>query len=104
MDSCDAAVPCSTKPAYDTSRITNHQTIGRDVLRHNATRADNGIAPDSNPWKDCHARGDPHVILDNSFRRWRRQLALLHTMLVPINDEHVMTQQTVVADRDLFVC
>jgi hypothetical protein len=44
------------------------------------------------------------VIFDDNWCGWRRYLTLFDTMLVPINDKQVMTQQTVAADFDLFVC
>jgi hypothetical protein len=106
-----AALPCSvarhpgsSKSAHDTSRITNRQTIGRDVFSHYTTRADNGVVSNENAGKDYHTRADPHVIFDDYLCRWRHHLTLVHAMLVPVHDKRVMTQQTVAADLDLFVC
>src|SRR4029450_1616174 len=76
-----AALPCSvarhpgsSKSAHDTSRITNRQTIGRDVFSHYTTRADNGVVSNENAGKDYHTRADPHVIFDDYLCRWRHHL------------------------------
>ena len=97
-------VPYSNKSAHNTSRITNRQTIGRDVFSHHTTRADNGVVSDENAGKDYRARADPHVIFDNNWCGWRHHLTLFDTMLVSVQDKRVMTQQTVAADFDLVVC
>jgi hypothetical protein len=96
--------PCSNKSAHNTSRITNRQTISRDVFSHHTTRADNGVVSNEKAGKDYHARADPHVIFDDNWCGRRRHLTLFHAMLVPVHDKRVMTQQTVAADLDLFVC
>jgi hypothetical protein len=90
--------------AYNAGRIANRKTISRDVFGHDATRADSGVASNANSGKDYRVRADPHVIFDDNWCSWRRYLTLFDAMLVPIDDKQVMTQQTVAADLDLFVC
>ena len=97
-------VPYSNKSAHNTSRITNRQTIGRDVFSHHTTRADNGVVSDAKAGKDYRARADPHVIFDDNWCGWWHHLTLFDTMLVSVQDKRVMTQQTVAADFDLVVC
>jgi hypothetical protein len=99
-----ASHPGSNKSAHDACGITNRQTIGRDVFCHHTTRADNGVVSNENAGKDYHVRADPHVIFDDYLCGWRHHLTLVHAMLVPVHDKQVMTQQTVAADLDLFVC
>jgi hypothetical protein len=90
--------------AHNTSGIANRQTIGWDISGHDATRADSGVASNANSGKDYRVRADPHVIFDDNWCGWRRYLTLFDAMLVPIDDKQVMTEQTVAADVDLFVC
>jgi hypothetical protein len=92
------------KLTHNTSRIANRQTIGWDVSGHDATRADSGVASNANSGKDYRVRADPHVIFDDNWCGWRRYLTLFDAMLVPIDDKQAMTQQTMAADLDLFVC
>jgi len=92
------------KLTHNASRIANRQTIGWDISGHDATRADSGVASNANSGKDYRVRADPHVIFDDNWCGWRRYLTLFDAMLVPIDDKQVMTQQTVAADLDLFVC
>jgi hypothetical protein len=92
------------KLTHNASRIANRQTIGWDIFGHYTTRADNGVVSNENAGKDYHTRADPHVIFDDYLCRWRHYLTLVHAMLVPVYDKRVMTQQTVAADLDLFVC
>jgi hypothetical protein len=89
---------------HNASRIANRQTIGWDISGHDATRADSGVASNANSGKDYRVRADPHVIFDDNWFGWRRYLTLFDAMLVPIDDTQVMTQQTMAADLDLFVC
>jgi hypothetical protein len=89
---------------HNASRIANRQTIGWDISGHDATRADSGVASNANSGKDYRVRADPHVIFDDNWCGRRRYLTLFDAMLVPIDDKQVMTQQTVAADVDLFVC
>ena len=97
-------VPYSIKSAHNMSRITNRQTISWDVFSHHTTRANNGAVSDAKAGKDYHVRADPDVIFDGNWCRWRRHLTLFYTMLVPVYDKRMMTQQTMAADLDLFVC
>jgi hypothetical protein len=92
------------KLTNNASRIANRQTIGWDISGHDATRADSGVASDANSRKDYRVRADPHVIFDDNWCGWRHYLTLFDAMLVPIDDKQVMTQQTVAANLDLFVC
>ena len=92
------------KSAHNAGWITDRQTISRDISGHDATRADSGVASNANSGKDYRVRADPHVIFDDNWCGWRRYLTLFDAMLVPIDDKQVMTQQTVAADFDLFVC
>jgi hypothetical protein len=92
------------KSAHNTGWITNRQTISRDISGHDATRADSGVASNANSGKDYRVRADPHVVFDDNWCGWRRYLTLFDAKLVPIDDKQVMTQQTVAADLDLFVC
>jgi hypothetical protein len=89
---------------HHASRIANRQTIGRDISGNNATRADSGVASNANSGEDYRVRADPHVIFDDNWCGWRRYLTLFDAILVPIDDKQVMTQQTVAADADFFVC
>ena len=98
------AAPCSNKSAHNTSRNANRQTIGRDVFCHHTARTDNGVVSDADAGKDDRARADPHVIFNDNLCGRRRHLALFHTVLVPVQDKRVVTQPTVAADIDLFVC
>jgi hypothetical protein len=90
--------------AHDASWIANRQTIGWNISGYYATRADNGVVSNGDAGKDDHVRADPHVILNGNVCGRRRDLTLFHAMLVPVHDKRVMTQQTVAADLDLFVC
>ena len=90
--------------AHNTSRIANRQTVGRDILGHHATRADNGVVADGKAGKDDHARADPHVVFNCNWRRWRHRVTPFDAMLVVVEDKRVMTQQAVAADFDQFVC
>jgi hypothetical protein len=64
------------------------------------------VVSNDNARKDYRARADPDVIFDNDWCGWRHHLtlSLFHPMLVPVHDKRVMTQQTVAADLDFFVC
>jgi hypothetical protein len=102
LQSAQSAYP--VKLTHNASRIANRQTIGWDISGHDATRADSGVASNANSGKDYRVRADPHVIFDDNWCGRRRYLTLFDAMLVPIDDKQVMTQQTVAADVDLFVC
>ena len=77
--------------AYNAGRIANRKTISRDVFGHDATRADSGVASNANSGKDYRVRADPHVIFDDNWCGWRRNLTLFDAMLVPVDDKQVMT-------------
>jgi hypothetical protein len=89
---------------HNASRTANRHTIGWDISGHDATRADSGVVSNANSGKDCRVRADPHVVFDDNWCGWRRYLTLFDAMLVPIDDKQVVTQQTVAADPDFFVC
>ena len=50
---------------YDARRIAADDCIGRDVLRHNRPRPDDGTAPDTHSTEEQRVRADPHVTADD---------------------------------------
>jgi hypothetical protein len=102
--SLDVSCVANIELTYNASRIANCQTIGWDVPSHDAARTNSGVSSDVDAGEDYYVRADPHMIFDNNWCGWRCHLTLFDAMLVPINNQQVMAQQTVSPNLDLFVC
>lgn len=72
------------------SRITDSQTVGRDVLGDYATGADRAVATNTNAGQDDYMRTYPNMILDHDRLRWRDHLMPHNVMLVVVHDQSVV--------------
>jgi hypothetical protein len=66
------------------SWIANCQTIGWDISRYNATRANSAVASNADTGKNYGVRANPHVIVDHNWCGRRRHVPMFGAMLVPI--------------------
>jgi GT2 family glycosyltransferase len=81
--------------------------IGRYVLRHQASRADDATAPDSNAFQNNRSRTDKNVVLDdhgivNSGYRDSLESSrdLVDDVEVRVGDEHVGAQENALPNQD----
>ena len=84
--SLDVSCVANIELTYNASRIANYQTIGWDVLSHDAARTDSGVTSDVDAGEDYCVRADPHMIFDNDWCGRRYHLTPFEAMLVPINN------------------
>ena len=107
QETCDRLL---VKPIADhPRRITADDCIGRDVLRHNRSRPDNGTAPDPHTAEEQRVGADPYVAADDQLiainrrgagidiRKFRRIIAREHMLR-----EHRQASIIVVARNGKF--
>ena len=87
----------------DACGVADSQRIGWDVLGDDAASTYCGVMAYVNTGQNEHARADPHVVFyDDGRRRWQRVM-LPQVVLVIVEDECVMTEETVATNTHELV-